>query len=53
MSEERNNLNQDELEQTRRGLFIQELLDSGKTYRQVEAMTGISKSTLIRSRKRA
>ena len=30
MSEERNNLNQDELEQTRRGLFIQELLDSGK-----------------------
>ncbi|MBR3972405.1 MAG: recombinase family protein [Oscillospiraceae bacterium] len=28
-----------------------ELLDSGKTYRQVEAMTGISKSTLIRARK--
>ena len=28
-----------------------ELLDSGKTYRQVEAMTGISKSTLIRSKK--
>ena len=27
-----------------------ELLDSGKTYRQVEAMTGISKSTLIRAR---
>ena len=30
-----------------------ELLDSGKTYRQVEAMTGISKSTLIRARKMA
>ena len=30
-----------------------DLLDSGKTYRQVEAMTGISKSTLIRARKRA
>ena len=28
-----------------------ELLDSGKTYRQVEAMTGISKSTLIRVKK--
>ena len=28
-----------------------ELLDSGKTYRQVEAMTGISKSTLIRARR--
>ena len=28
-----------------------ELLNSGKTYRQVEAMTGISKSTLIRARK--
>ena len=28
-----------------------ELLDSGKSYRQVEAMTGISKSTLIRTRK--
>ena len=28
-----------------------ELLDSGKSYKQVEAMTGISKSTLIRSRK--
>ena len=27
-----------------------ELLNSGKTYRQVEAMTGISKSTLIRAR---
>ena len=27
-----------------------ELLQSGKTYRQVEAMTGISKSTLIRAR---
>ena len=27
-----------------------ELLDSGKTYRQVEAMTGISKSTLIRAK---
>ena len=30
-----------------------ELLQSGKTYRQIEAMTGISKSTLIRARKRA
>ena len=29
-----------------------ELLDSGKTYRQVEAMTGISKSTLIRARRK-
>ena len=28
-----------------------ELLDSGKSYKQVEAMTGISKSTLIRARK--
>ena len=28
-----------------------ELLQSGKTYRQVEAMTGISKSTLVRARK--
>ena len=28
-----------------------ELPDSGKTYRQVEAMTGISKSTLIRARR--
>lgn len=28
-----------------------DLLDSGKTYRQVETMTGISKSTLIRARK--
>ena len=28
-----------------------DLLDSGKTYRQVEAMTGISKSTLIRAKK--
>ena len=28
-----------------------ELLQSGKTYRQVEAMTGISKSTLVRERK--
>ena len=28
------------------------LLESGKTYRQVEAMTGISKSTLIRARYR-
>ena len=27
-----------------------ELLQSGKTYRQVEAMTGISKSTLVRAR---
>jgi len=30
-----------------------ELLDSGKTYKEVEALTGISKSTLIRSRARA
>jgi len=29
-----------------------ELLDSGKSYKQVESMTGISKSTLIRARKR-
>lgn len=29
-----------------------ELLGSGKSYKQVEAMTGISKSTLIRARKR-
>ena len=29
-----------------------ELLDSGKSYKQVEAMTGISKSTLIRARNR-
>lgn len=28
-----------------------ELLDSGKTYRQVEALTGISRSTLIGSQK--
>ena len=28
-----------------------ELLDSGKSYRQVESMTGISKSTLIRARR--
>ncbi len=28
-----------------------ELLSSGKTYREVEALTGISKSTLIRSKK--
>lgn len=28
-----------------------ELLQSGKTYRQVEAMTGISKSTLVRAKK--
>ena len=28
-----------------------ELLDSGKSYKQVEAMTGISKSTLIRTRR--
>ena len=28
-----------------------QLLESGKTYRQVEAMTGISKSTLVRARK--
>ena len=28
-----------------------ELLQSGKTYRQVEALTGISKSTLARARK--
>ena len=30
-----------------------ELLDSGKTYKEVEALTGISKSTLIRARARA
>lgn len=29
-----------------------ELLDAGKTYSQVEALTGISKSTLIRARRR-
>ena len=29
-----------------------DLLNSGKTYRQVEAMTGISKSTIIRERKK-
>jgi DNA invertase Pin-like site-specific DNA recombinase len=28
-----------------------ELLESGKSYKQVEAMTGISKSTLIRARR--
>jgi DNA invertase Pin-like site-specific DNA recombinase len=28
-----------------------ELLESGKSYTQVEAMTGISKSTLIRAKK--
>ena len=28
-----------------------ELLDSGRSYKQVEAMTGISKSTLIRARR--
>jgi uncharacterized protein YerC len=28
-----------------------ELLESGKSYRQVEAMTGIGKSTLIRARR--
>ena len=28
-----------------------ELLESGKTYRQVEALTGISKSTLVRAKK--
>ena len=28
-----------------------QLLDEGNTYRQVEAMTGISKSTLVRARK--
>ena len=28
-----------------------ELLDSGKSYKQVEAMTGISKSTLLRARR--
>ena len=30
-----------------------ELLESGKSYKQVEAMTGISKSTLIRARREA
>ena len=30
-----------------------ELLDSGKSYNQVEAMTGISKSTLIRAKREA
>jgi DNA invertase Pin-like site-specific DNA recombinase len=30
-----------------------ELLEAGKTYRQVEALTGISKSTLVRARKSA
>ena len=30
--------------------YATELLDSGKSYKQVEAMTGISKSTLIRAR---
>ena len=30
-----------------------ELLDGGKTYKEVEALTGISKSTLIRARARA
>ena len=29
-----------------------ELLESGKTYRQVEALTGISKSTLVRAKKK-
>lgn len=28
-----------------------ELLEAGKTYRQVEELTGISKSTLIRGKK--
>ncbi len=28
-----------------------ELLDSGKSYKQVEAMTGISKSTRVRARR--
>ena len=28
-----------------------DLLDGGKTYREVEAMTGISKSTLIRAKR--
>ena len=32
-------------------LHAMELLDSGKSYKQVEAMTGISKSTLIRARR--
>lgn len=32
-------------------LHALELVASGMTYRQVEAMTGISKSTLIRARK--
>ena len=30
-----------------------ELLEGGKTYKEVEALTGISKSTLIRARTRA
>ena len=30
-----------------------ELLDSGKTYKQVEALTGISKSILVRARRNA
>ena len=30
-----------------------ELLDSGKSFKQVEAMIGISKSTLIRAKQRA
>ena len=29
-----------------------ELFENGKTYREVEAMTGISKSTLIRAKTR-
>ena len=29
-----------------------ELLESGRTYREVEAMTGISKSTLVRAKKK-
>ena len=29
------------------------LLDQGKTYRQITTMTGISKSTLIRSRRKS
>ena len=31
--------------------YIDDLMVRGKTYRQVEAMTGISKSTLIRVKK--